>query len=233
MLRTYIEQKQQKLMEQQVDFYTPSGLHVYFKDNLENPDISVEDVINSVEEKVPHHLLSNIEMIIVGWFPEFEERNINAFYRDAMLHVSNVQDDVSDMVDDIVHEVAHALEESYGYEIYGDSKIKNEFLQKRERLYQELWSIGHKLPKSVFMETEYNEEFDNFLLNTVGYDKLSIICTGLFINSYAPTCLREYFATGFTDFYMNSDHNTLKVISPQLYQKIFLLNDQNNLDNTY
>ena len=84
MLRTYIEQKQQKLMEQQVDFYTPSGLHVYFKDKLENPDISIEDVINSVEEKVPKHLLSHVEMIIIGKFPEFEERNINAFYKDAM-----------------------------------------------------------------------------------------------------------------------------------------------------
>lgn len=233
MLRTYIKQKQTLMNEQQIDFYTPSGLHVYFKDKLENPDINVQDVINSVEEKIPNHLLSHVEMIIVGWFKEFEERDINAFYKDAILHVSNVQDDVDDMVDDIVHEVSHALEENYGYEIYGDSKIKNEFLQKRERLYHELWSLGYKLPKTVFQELEYNEEFDQFLFKTVGYDKLNIIVTGLFINAYAPTCLREYFATGFTDFYMNNDHATLKTVSPELYKKLILLHDEKTLDSVY
>tara|TARA_A100001515_G_C4542936_1_gene200805 strand:- start:203 stop:865 length:663 start_codon:yes stop_codon:yes gene_type:complete len=220
-------------MNEQVDFYTPSGLHVYFKDKLENYDIDIENVVNSVEEKVPNHLLSHVEMIVVGWFPEFEERNINAFYKDAILHVSNEQDDVDDMVDDIIHEVAHALEENYGYEIYGDSKIKNEFLKKRERLHQELWSIGHKIPESVFRDVEYNQELDNFLFKTVGYDKLGIICTGLFINPYAPTSLREYFATGFTDFYMSEDYSTLKTISPQLYNKIIMLHEQNFLDNPY
>ena len=233
MLKTYLKEKQAQMMNQQVDFYTPSGLHVYFKDKLENPNISVEEVINSVEQKVPSHLLSHVEMIIVGWFKEFEEREINAFYKDAILHVSNVQDDVDDMVDDIVHEVSHALEENYGYEIYGDSKIKNEFLQKRERLYHELWSLGYKLPKAVFAELEYNKEFDEFLFKTVGYDKLSIIATGLFINPYSPTSLREYFATGFTDFYMSNDHNTLKTISPELYKKLILLHDEKTLDSVY
>ena len=106
MLRTYIEEKQKKLMSQQVDFYTPSGIHVYFKDQLDNQEINIEDVIATVESKIPHHLLSEIEMIVVGWFQEFEDRDINAFYRDAILHISNSQDDVDDMVDDIIHEVA-------------------------------------------------------------------------------------------------------------------------------
>ena len=128
MLRTYIENKQNSLMNQQVDFYTPSGIHVYFKDDLKNDQISIEDVISQVESKIPRHLLSEVEMVIVGWFKEFEERDINAFYRDAILHISNEQDDVEDMVDDIIHEVAHAAEEAYGFEIYGDSKVKNEFL---------------------------------------------------------------------------------------------------------
>ena len=34
------------------------------------------------------------------------------------------------MVDDIVHEIAHAAEESYGLDIYGDLKVKREFLEK-------------------------------------------------------------------------------------------------------
>jgi len=231
MLRTYLENKQNQLMNQQVDFYTPGGIQVYFKDALENPDIDVESVVASVEGKIPNHLLSEIEMIAVGWFKEFEERNLNAFYKDAILHVSNIQDDEADMADDIIHEIAHAAEEVYGYDIYGDNEIRKEFLQKRERLHDELWALGYKVPKSFFLETEYNEEFDNFLLKTVGYDKLSVICNGLFINAYAPTSLREYFATAFTDYYMNmSDHTPLKRVSPAVYKKLSTLNRKDFVD---
>ena len=41
---------------------------------------------------------------------------------------------------------------------------------------------------------------------------------GLFINPYAATSLREYFATGFTDFFIQSDHKFLKTVSPVLIQ---------------
>ena len=37
-------------------------------------------------------------MIIVGWFEEFEERKLNAFYKDGTLHISNTQDDEEDML---------------------------------------------------------------------------------------------------------------------------------------
>ena len=54
MLRTYLKNKQQS-MNEQVDFYTSSGVHVYFKDKIENQDVNVEKVIATVESKVPHH----------------------------------------------------------------------------------------------------------------------------------------------------------------------------------
>jgi hypothetical protein len=78
MLKDYIYLKQTQLMEQQTDFYTSTGLHVFFKDPVENVD--VEKVIASIEARLPNHLLDEIEMIIFGWFDEFEERSINAFY---------------------------------------------------------------------------------------------------------------------------------------------------------
>ena len=46
MLRTYLENKQRQLMNKQVDFYTSSGIHVYFKDKIENEEIDMEKVIS-------------------------------------------------------------------------------------------------------------------------------------------------------------------------------------------
>ena len=214
------------------DFYTPRGLHVYFKDNLQNKNIDAESVLSKVESVLPNHLCAEVEMIVIGHFDEFEERDINAFYDGGAVYVSNIQDDEEDMVDDIIHEISHSLEAPYGMLIYGDSKIKNEFLQKRIFLHDILWKSGYKTPKSFFKNIDYDSEFDDFLYKKVGYDKLHILSSGVFISAYAPTSLREYFATGFTDFFMNpDDHGYLKKLSPQLYNKILELYSEQSIDN--
>ncbi len=231
MLQNYILE-QQKKQNQKSDFYTSSGLHVYFKEPLTNDEINVEEVIAKVESVLPHHLRSEVEMIIFGHFKEFEERAINAFYDGGTLYISNVQDDAADLYDDIIHEFSHSLEAPYGYELYGDQKIKDEFLRKRQHMHDILWKSGYKAPLSFYMNVELDAEFDEFLYQKVGYDKLSSLLMGLFITPYAATSLREYFATGFSDFYLYPGHNTLSKVSPQLYKKLLTLQDIEKLDNT-
>ena len=81
------------------------------------------------------------------------------------------------------------------------------------------------------MDPEYDYEFDQFLLKDVGYDKLSDVVNGIFISPYSPTSLREYFATGFTEFYMHpNNHGFLKKTSPALYSKLEKINNIESLD---
>ena len=228
MATDYIIQKLKKLNNKNLDFYTSTGLHVYFQHPVEN--INVEKVINRVENILPAHLLDEVEMIIFGWFKEFEERSINAFYKDNALYISHLQQDENDLFDDIIHEVSHSIEEAYGYYIYADEKLKEEFLRKREYLHNILWKAGYRAPKSFFTNIEYEKEFDMFLYEKIGYDKLAGLMSGLFINPYAATSLREYFATAFTDFYMDSNHQFLEKVSPELYKKIMALQDIKELD---
>lgn len=214
------------MMPAQSDFYTPTGIHVYFKDSVDNENVDVEEVVSHLESVVPHHLLSEVEMVIVGWFDEFEKRSINAYYDGGTLYISHLQDDNSDMFDDIIHETAHSLEQPYGYLIYGDGDLQREFLRKREHIHNLLWANGYKIPKSVFLDPDYNEDLDMFLYEKIGYDKLSALARGVFVSAYAITSLREYFATGFTEFYLDpNNHNFLKKISPVLYQKLSELNE--------
>ena len=136
------------------------------------------------------------------------------------------------MFDDIVHEIAHSVEEMYGYEVYGDQNIRDEFLRKRQILHDKLWALGFKAPSQWFMDTEYDREFEEFLFEKVGKDKLRMICMGLFINASAPVSLREYFATGFTDYYLHQNHGFLAKVSPALAKKMNFLQDVKNLDNS-
>jgi hypothetical protein len=231
MLKNYIQQKQHQIAEKQNNFYTSSGINIFLKEPVDNIDIG--NVISKIEERMPAHLISEIEMIIFGWFDEFEERSINAFYQDGAIYVSNIQDDEQDLLNDIVHEMAHSIETKYGYEIYSDEKIKDEFSRKRQHLHDITWKMGYKIPSVLFKDTEYNEDFDKLLYQKIGYDNLIQPMTGLFINPYAATSLREYFATAFTDFYLNSDHKFLSKVSPQVYEKILMLHSKESLDNSY
>jgi len=190
----------------------------------------VEEVIHKMETVLPQHLRDEVEMIIFGWFEEFEERSINAFYKDNAIYVSHLQDDAADLYDDLIHEIAHSLEEAYGYEIYADEDIKDEFLRKRKYLHDVLWKLGYKAPMSFFEDIEFNQEFDDFLHKKIGYDKLSVIMSGMFISPYAATSLREYFATAFTEYYLDSNHEFLKKVSPAAFYKINMLKDMKELD---
>jgi len=226
-----LQELHKKTQQNNIDFYTPGGMHVFFKDRLTNDDVDVEAILAKIESKIPQHLYSEIEMIIVGWFEEFEERSINAFYDSGTIYVSNIQDDNADMYDDIVHELAHALEEVYGYSIYADEKVKDEFLRKRKHLHDILWNHGFKATLAFFTEVEFDQEFDDFLYKTVGYDKLSALLQGVFLSAYAATSLREYFATGFTEYYLDPNHGFFKKVSPSLYTKIYQLQNPDELDN--
>jgi hypothetical protein len=217
---SYLQQRQ-KMLEQSNNFYTPSGIHVYTKDEMMNDLVDLEAVVSQLEAKLPDHLRDGVEMIIIGQFDEFAERDINAFYKDGALYVSNFQTDNDDLLDDLIHETAHSAEEQYGMEIYADQKIKNEFLRKREHIYNILSKMNMATDKQRFMDTEYEQEFDEYLFNDVGYDKLSEILKGVVVTPYAVTSLREYFATAFTEFYLHPDsHNYLKKVSPEVYKKM-------------
>ena len=223
MLLNYI-QKRQKMLEETNNFYTASGIHVFTKDDLVNDLVDLEEVISKLETLLPEHIRDGIEMVIVGQFDEFQERGINAFYKDGALYVSNYQSDNADLLDDLVHETAHSVEEQYGMDIYADQEIKDEFLRKRMHMYNVLWNMGFEPSEEDFLETEYDQDFDEYLHQDIGYDKLSEILKGIMVTPYAATSLREYFATGFTEFYLYPDsHNYLKKTSPELYKKLVQL----------
>ena len=88
------------------------GKYVFIQDPFP-PHISLTTVLQTVEKIIPQYLVYNIDVLYVGDFEYFEQRNINAMYDNGALYVSNKQDDEEDMVDDIVHEISHAVEEKY------------------------------------------------------------------------------------------------------------------------
>jgi hypothetical protein len=218
--RSKNESKEQFLFDTIPVYINPE---LFFLDGHSN----ITQVIKMVEKNVPPHLASEVDVIYVGDFEEFEQKRFNAAYQDGAIYVINVQDNAKDMADDIIHEIAHAVEEKHADYIYGDGRLQNEFLGKRDRLYQILKANDENSQeyKNLFHTLEYNENLDNYLVNQVGYKKLRSYIEGLFYSPYAATSIREYFARGFEAYFLFKDHKYLANTSPVLYNKLETLAD--------
>jgi hypothetical protein len=202
------------------DEFMLNGVTVFVKDALPG-HVSGEFIFDYVGSRVPSYLMSNVEIIYVGQFPEMEERDINAFYENDAIYVTNEQDDEMDMIEDIVHEISHAVEHYNREVIYGDGKLQREFIAKRKRL-SALLSQKYDVPSDFNINFEYDRAIDDFLYRVVGYDILNQVCVGIFPSAYAATSLSEYWAKGFEELFIG-DKDSLKQLCPILYKKMALL----------
>ena len=125
------------------DVYRLGGVDVYIKDKLPE-NIDPDFVFNYISARVPFYLTRNVDIIYIGQFPQMKKREINAFYEDGAIYVTNNQDEEMDMIDDIIHELAHAVERNNEELIYGSGRIQSEFKAKRRNLYtiiQDLYDV--------------------------------------------------------------------------------------------
>ena len=134
--------------------------------------------------------------------------------------MSNDERYVEELLMNFFHELAHSFEKPYYDEIYGDGFLKKEFLNKRNQLRGIIATYeGGRPPPVDFKQVNYSKELDDYLANTIGYDKLWKYSAGIFTNPYAATSLREYFAAGF-ESWLRGEQEILYRSSPVLYTKL-------------
>tara|TARA_Y100000593_G_scaffold11444_1_gene20525 strand:- start:65249 stop:65914 length:666 start_codon:yes stop_codon:yes gene_type:complete len=213
-MRDFVKESATK---QRREYHLYDDITMLVKDFPDSDEIDLLSFISEVESVIPRHYFNNIDVVYIGDFDDLSGRN--AAYLDGAIYMTNSEPTIFDMLENIVHEVAHSLEAPYSDVIYADGKIANEFLGKRRRLQSILEQEGYDIPASYYENVEYDESFDHFLMDTVGYPLLTSLTMGLFINPYAATSLREYFASGFESFYL-LESDDVKKISPQLSLKI-------------
>jgi len=215
-IKTYIVEKSKKAKKEY--YYIYGNIPVYLKDMLPS-NINVPRALKKAQEAVPRRLIRDLEMIIIGHTPEFEERQINALYKDGTVYITNAQSSTEDLIDDLIHEFAHCAEEYFAQDLYADMQLENEFIEKRKKLYEILTDRDFKIPAKYFLDPEYDQDFDMFLYTVVGYPVLLTLTYNLFISPYAITSLREYFAKGFEEYILGNEKN-LKDVSPILYNRL-------------
>ena len=209
-LYSYVIEGIKRNQEYRIHGYIP----VVIKDRLFSDEVNIDEFIEKIEEKIPRHLLGDIDIVYIGDFPSLEGRT--ATFADGAIYISNREATTHDMLESVIHEIAHSIESKFGAFIYGDNKLRNEFLGKREKLKDILDAQGYEIPEKYYLNSEYSKAFDEFLSDSIGYPVLLALTMGLFASPYGATSLREYFANGFEKYYLGEGHR-VKEVSPVLY----------------
>jgi hypothetical protein len=197
-----------------VEYYI-YNVPVFVVDEIDDPDI-VREFCAEAETYVAQRTLHNVEVVYIGNFKDLRGRN--AAYTNGAIYMTATEPTSHDMLENFVHEVAHSLESTYGLQIYTD-ELRSEFIGKRQKLKHLLNAQGFEINPILYDFAEYNQKFDEFLADEVGYPTLLNITMGLFASPYGATSLQEYFANGF-EKYILENPRTVRDVSPVLYNTI-------------
>lgn len=213
-MREYILEK----VKDTTAYFKFGSVPVFQRDELPN-SVDGQAIFRSIEDIIPKKFFKGLKGVEIGHHDIFDQRDANAVYKDGVFYITNQQDDAADLIDDIVHEFAHHVEMLYPEEIYGDEKLKKEFLKKRAQLEFELRSEGYWTKEYDFKNMLYDPELDNFLYKRVGGNTLRMVTAGIYVRPYSSVSMREYFATGFEAYFLGKKE-LLQELSPELYKKI-------------
>jgi len=217
-MKKYIQTQKNK-----ENYFTVSGIEITIQDPL-SEDIDVKSIVKLALTIVPRILFKSIRKIKIGQFKELNDRDLDALYKDKIIYLTNLQESDADLLDDIIHEIAHSVEVEYSDMIYSDGSVRREFINKRLKLKKAIDSMGYQISLDLYKQTRYDEEFDMFLYKKVGYKKIAASTPGLFLSPYAATSLREYFAIGFENIFLNQEsYQVMRRNSPSLFEKLINL----------
>ena len=163
--------------------------------------------------------MTEVDIVYVGQFEDLKKREVNAIFEDGAIFVTNEQSSEMDLIDDIVHEIAHSIEKKYVDRIYGDGSLEREFKRKRRKLYDTLKQKGKNPPPELITNIHYSQAVDDYFFRVVGYSVLGQISAfeKLFTGPYSATSIREYFATGFDQYFLGEEM-LVRNFSPALYK---------------
>ena len=88
--------------------------------------VSLEDIIEEIEKKVPACLFSEIDVIYIGKFDFLADDGMCSKFMDNAIYLSNLTYYESDIVYDIISALAQSIEKKYMHLFYDNEKINKE-----------------------------------------------------------------------------------------------------------
>jgi len=216
-MREYIAESSKKAKEGRKVFKLFGHILVQLESNLPH-GVDIEAVLVSVKQRLPKHLLDDVDAIYIGNFKMLNDRQVDSMFVDGSIMIKSNHESNEALFDTMMHEFAHAIEVKEKDFIYGSGDLVNEFLSKRKLVFHTLRD-DYDIDKKLFLDPNFNQALDTFFSQEIGYENLGVITSNIFMSPYGITSVREYFANGLEHYYIDGPEQ-LKKISPVLSSKI-------------
>jgi len=181
----------------------------------------LEQIVYKILETLPQSHLSFVKEIRVGDYEIQDSLGIYSLYDSGIVYIDRDIKSNEELFLSLIHEIGHAVEENNFDLLYGDEQVIKEFISKRKALTRKLEVHGYDVSSFDIEELSYSKENDLFLLDYIGYDKLRSLISGIFLDPYSVTSLREYYATAFERYATDPQAaRRLEAVSPKLLEKL-------------
>ena len=162
-----LQQSQNRILEKKKRHYFNRGIEFVIKDPLPK-NVDIHKIMDLLRANIPEGCYDGLNNIYFGQFDILKKRDISALFHEDSIYIDNEQGSEKEFLDDLLHEFAHRFEQNNAEKIYEDGKIANEFLGKRNRLYDLLkQEVDLELNYFDFINVEYNKDFDYLLYKPV------------------------------------------------------------------
>jgi len=164
---------------------------------LKNVNLDIKE-IKEVLSKLPPFFYTNVKKIIIHNDDSMKVKKQDSNYKDSTIEInSDSCKTIKHLCKLLIHEMYHSLE----------NQISSIFSEDYEKTCQEYLNKKHKIlnifkndprfasPKEEYYnDIDYSFDFDNYLLNTIGYSILFPRITDIFPSPYSLTSISEYLA---------------------------------------
>jgi len=175
--------------------------------NEENIRI-LKRVSKKLEKKIPSKFFSGIDYIFYGSFPH------TAVYDNGIIYISNTFLDADMIVENICFKIG---EHAYCIRDEEDMRVvKEEFLNKRTKLFYDLEKRGYKFALGDFMSTDSESIYDKIIDKKIEFEDLHEISSYYFDDIDSTRSMKGYFSSVFYHYFFSK-----KSLYSKHYKKTF------------
>lgn len=189
---------------------------------IANLQLNIEDVKKDII-RLPSFLFTEVNKIYIYNAEDLDNYDLDSSYGHRVVKIDSSKiDSRKDLMKTLIHELYHSIQNAIKIQFKDQfEKVCLEYLNKKKKILDIFKNDNRfKAPEpSFYTEIFYNEKFDDYLYNIIGYKVINNRLKDYFPSSYSITSIDEYMATCFEIFYFENQ-NWLSIYCPEVFELI-------------
>jgi len=189
---------------------------------ISNLQLNIEDVKKDII-RLPKFCFLEVNKVYIYNAEDLDNYDLDSSYGHRIVKIDSSKiASRKDLVKTLIHELYHSIQDQIKEKFNEQfEKVCFEYLVKKKKILDIFKSDSRFTPPepSFYTALFYNEKFDDYLYNIIGYNVINNRLKDYFPSSYSMTSIDEYIATCFEIFYFENQ-KWLSIYCPEVFDLI-------------